>query len=101
MKAWFIFYDGVLVGNPIGYTTAKGARKSLVGSKTWYAVLRQYGGGHMTSKPSADQIACFDYDDEDNMWIFNRERWTRDVWSKYVEDHYKIVEKEFDIIFRD
>ena len=36
MKAFFIFKDGKVIGNPIGYTTEKGAINSLVGSKEWY-----------------------------------------------------------------
>lgn len=99
MKAWFIFKDNALVGYPLGYTTAAGARKSLVGSKDWYAMKRKYGGGHMYSKPSDDKIAYYDY--KDDMWLFNQEKWSKEIWAKYIEDHYKIVEKEFDIVFRD
>ena len=42
MKAFFIFKDGKLVGNPIGYTTIQGAQKSLVGCEDWTKLLAPY-----------------------------------------------------------
>ena len=40
MKAYFIFNkEGNVVGNPIGYTTAKGAEKSLECNDDWYRLV--------------------------------------------------------------
>ena len=42
MKAFFIYRDGKPYGSPTGYTTEKGAKKSLVGCQDWYKVMRPY-----------------------------------------------------------
>ena len=42
MKAFFIFRDGELVGNPIGYTTEKGALKSLDKSIDRFNLRKNY-----------------------------------------------------------
>ena len=34
-------------------------------------------------------------------WLFQREIWSRKIWNQYVKEHYKIIEKEFDIVFKD
>ena len=37
----------------------------------------------------------------ERIWLFQRDKWTRKIWTPYVKEHYKFVEKEFDIIFKD
>ena len=104
MKAIFIFKDDKLVGNPIGYTTIEGAKKSLVGSGDWHEQLDGYKSHkkeeELTEEEKNSGIwkkAAF----TDNLWLFQREVWSRKIWNQYVKEHYKFIEKEFDIVFKD
>ena len=104
MKAIFIFKDDKLVGNPIGYTTIDGAKKSLVGSDDWHEQLDGYESHkkeeELTEEEKNSGIwkkATF----TDNLWLFQREVWSRKIWNQYVKEHYKFIEKEFDIVFKD
>lgn len=104
MKAFFIFKDGKLVGNPIGYTTTQGAQKSLVGCEDWHNLLMPYQSKkkdeELTEEEKKSGIwkkATF----TDNLWLFQREVWSRKIWTPYLKEHYKIIEKEFDIVFKD
>lgn len=101
MKAFFIYKDGGIVGSQVGYTTRKGALKSLVGSVDWYKELRKYEykqPHEITDEDKAEGI--FKQNPIDvGSWCFCREAWSRKIWGKYVEEHYEIVEKEFDIVF--
>jgi hypothetical protein len=103
MKAFFIFKDGELVGSPIGYTTEKGARKSLVGSEDWCDELYKYD--YANACPNAPQelidMGLYEWSEYTNSYLFNREAWSRKIWNKYFNEHYKIIEKEFDIVFKD
>lgn len=104
MKAFFIFRDGELYGNPTGYTTEKGAKKSLVGCEDWHNILQEYTEKHFTKEcpPNQDFIDCnmYEYSEYTESYIFNREVWSRKFWNRYVKEHYKIIEKEFDIVFK-
>ena len=104
MKAIFIFKDDKLVGNPIGYTTIEGAKKSLVGSDDWHEQLDGYKSHKKEEELSEEEKnsgiwkkATF----TDNLWLFQREVWGRKIWNQYVKEHYKFIEKEFDIVFKD
>lgn len=104
MKAIFIFKDGKLIGNPIGYTTIKGAQKSLIGSDDWYEQIKDYQSNRkeeeLTEEEKTSGIwkkATFN----DNLWLFQREVWSRKIWNQFVKEHYKFIEKEFDIVFKD
>lgn len=107
MKAFFIFRDGELFGNPIGYTTEKNAKKSLVGCEDWYRLLREYDLGNATftkeCPPPSDLVQCGmrEYGEYCETYLFKREVWSRKIWTPYAKEHYKIIEKEFDIIFKD
>ena len=104
MKAFFIFKDGKLVGSPIGYTTEKGALKSRVGCEDWYKTLRPYDkhiyGLENISKEQS-KLGLWKYYSTTDHWLFQREIWSRKIWTPYVKEHYKIIEKEFDIVFKD
>ena len=101
MKAFFIFKDGELVGNPIGYTTIQGAKNSLVGSEDWHNLLRPYElkRGELTEEEQKSGIWRQSMFGEG--WLFSRDGWCRKVWSPYVKEHYKFIEKEFDIVFKE
>ena len=103
MKAFFIFKDGELVGSPIGYTTDKGAKKSLVGTDDYMDMLHKYD--YANAEESAPQelidMGMYVWYSSINVYLFNREVWSRKIWTKYLDEHYKIIEKEFDIVFKD
>ena len=103
MKAFFIFKDGELVGSPIGYTTDKGAKKSLVGTDDYMDMLHKYD--YANAEESAPQelidMGMYVWYSSINVYLFNRDVWTRKIWNKYLDEHYKIIEKEFDIVFKD
>lgn len=102
MKAIFIFRDGELIGNPIGYTTVKGAKKSLVGCEDWYKQLRKYNPTIIGyNNLPEDLTGIYRWSEVCNSWFFEREKWSIKVWNTYVNEHYQFVEKEFDIIFKD
>ena len=103
MKAFFIFRDGKLFGNSIGYTTEKGARKALVGCEDWYRELRKYdlGNGLQEVPQESIDMGFYEWADCVNCYLFNREVWSRKIWTPYVKEHYQIIEKEFDIVFKD
>lgn len=103
MKAYFIFKDGELVGSPVGYTSIKGAKKSLVGSEDYCNELHKYD--YANAEVSAPQelidMGMYVWENSINLYLFNREVWSRKIWNKYLDEHYKIIEKEFDIVFKD
>lgn len=103
MKAFFIFKDGELIGSPIGYTTVKGAQKSLVGSEDWSRLHIQYAIYNASKDIPQEMIdsGMFRRSYNNECWLFEREVWTRKVWTPYLKEHYKIIEKEFDIVFKD
>lgn len=103
MKAFFIFKDGELVGSPIGYTSDKGAKKSLVGSEDYCNVLHKYDFANACEKAPQELIdmGLYEWYSSINLYLFNRDVWTRKIWNKYFNEHYKIIEKEFDIVFKD
>lgn len=103
MKAFFIFKDGEVVGSPIGYTTELGAKKALVGTKEWYTELWKYdkGNGKKTVPQESIDLGLYKWSESVQCYLFDRTVWSRKIWNKYVEEHYKIVEKEFDVVFKD
>ena len=104
MKAIFIFKDDKLVGNPIGYTTIEGAKKSLVGSDDWYKQLNRYKSRKKEEELTEEEKTSGLWKKAnftDNLWLFQREAWSRKIWNQFVKKHYKFIEKEFDIVFKD
>ena len=103
MKAFFIFRDGELFGNPIGYTTEKGARKALVGCEDWHRELDRYyiGNGETEVPQESIDMGFYKWGKYVNCYLFDREVWSRKIWTPYVKEHYQIIEKEFDIVFKD
>lgn len=101
MKAFFIFKDGKLVGNPIGYTTKQGAQKSLVGCEDWHKLLAPYSKCDAKEEIPQEMIDSGMFSRYRDSWLLDREKWTRKIWTPYLKEHYEIVEKEFDIVFKD
>ena len=103
MKAFSIFKDGKLVGNPIGYTTTQGAQKSLVGCEDWTKLLAPYSECNAKKDIPQEMIdsGMFRRSYNGECWLLEREKWSRKVWTPYLKEHYKIIEKEFDIVFKD
>lgn len=98
-KAIFIYRDGKLVGNATGYTTEKGARKSLVGCGDWYKVMKPYETYYEKDDIPVEykDMGIYEWSEYTNCWIFRREVWSRKVWNEYVKKHYRFVEKEYNI----
>lgn len=104
MKAFFIFKDGELFGSPIGYTTRNGALKSLVDSEDWHKMLKPYDKnikGYENITEEQNKLGFWKYYQGGDCWLFQRDIWSRKIWTPYVKEHYKIIEKEFDIVFKD
>lgn len=105
MKAYFIFDKrGNVVGNPIGYTTAKGAEKSLECNDDWHRLLRPYNIVYHGRDGLSDELKAtgfYEYSESGQCWLFKRINWEKKIWRPYVKDNYKIVEKEFEIAFKE
>lgn len=99
MKAFFIYRDGKPFGNPTGYTTEKGAKKSLVGCEDWYRLLIPYQQLNAKKEISDEmkEIGFFEWSNYSECWLFNRAKWSRAIWTPYVKKHYEIVEKDYNI----
>ena len=98
-KAIFIYRDGELVGNATGYTTEKGARKSLVGCRDWYNVMKPYKTFYKEDEIPQEykDMGIYEWSKYTNSWLFKREVRSRKVWNEYVKKHYQFVEKDFNI----
>ena len=111
MKAWFIFKDGEVVGNPLGYKNKKAAKiyidinneDHLRLIKETYAKYGQYQG--LEDIPDNLKEGSFfarNFSIEYGFqWFISPQIWETIVWEPYVKEHYKIEEREFDIVFRD
>ena len=99
MKAYFIYRDGKSYGSPVGYTTEKGAKKSLVGSEDWHRELHKYDLGYAVENPPQESIdlGIYVWYQPNNYYVFKREVWSRKIWQKYLKEHYEIKEQEFEI----
>lgn len=102
MKAFFIFRDSELIGNPIGYTTKDEALISLIGCIDWHKCRENYSHFYNQEDiPEEYKINGLYKETFDKRgWIINNENWSRTIWMPYVNEHYNIIEKEFDIVFR-
>ena len=99
MKAVFIYKDGKQVGNPTGYTTVKGAKKSLVGCEDWYRLLTPYVKPRNDNDIPTEWIksGIFEWSEHIESYLFKQEVWSRKVWNEYVKEHYEFIEKEYNI----
>lgn len=100
MKAWFVFRDGVVYGSQVGYSTREGAVKSLRFNDDYNKLIKSYGDYLRNDPPEKNKEFYFKYDTDDPYWHLNRTKWSKKIWQKYVKDHYKILEKEFEIVFK-
>lgn len=104
MKAYFIYKDGKLVGHPVGYTTAEGAKKSLVGSEDWHRELKKYDKWHAHKENPPQELIdmkMYEWSEYTDCWLFERKVWSTKVWNEYVKKHYQFLEKEYEIIVKD
>lgn len=103
MKAWFIFKDGKIVGNLTGYTTEKGAIKSLVGSEDWHKCREAYHHFYLNENIPEEYKTNGMYKQtyDKNAWLIRNEVWSKKIWLPYMKKHYDILEKEFEIVFKD
>lgn len=103
MKAFFIYRDGVLTGNPIGYTTENGAIKSLVGCEDWHKCRNNYRHFYSNEDMPEEYKTNGLYKEmfDKSGWLLNNGKWSKVIWTPYLKEHYNIVEKEFDIVFKE
>ena len=103
MKAWFIFKDGNLIGNPIGYTTEKGARKSLEGCEDWHNCRKKYNHFYKNEDIPEDYKTNGMYEEmfDKSGWLLKNNVWEKKIWKPFVQENYQIVEKEFEIVFKE
>lgn len=99
-KAFFIYRDGKKYGSPTGYTTEKGAKKSLVGCDDWHRLLTPYKVLNGTKEDISEEMKAtgvFVWNKYINCWRLDRKVWSRKIWAPYVKEHYKIVEQGYNI----
>lgn len=95
MKKWFIFKDGKPYGNEVGYTTEKGARKSLVGCAEWINELAKYPYYEKDAIPEdIKNLGIYEWGEYVNCWLLDRRKWSIKVWNPYVKEHYEFKEME-------
>ena len=97
-KAFFIYRNGKPCGNPTGYTTEKGAKKSLVGCDDWYRLLKKYE--YISDEEITDEMkecGMYYWSEYVNEWMLDRKVWSRKIWAPYVKEHYQIIEQDYNI----
>ena len=101
MKAWFIFKDGNMIGYPVGYTTKKRAFKSLEKTDDWKKLREDYPDFILNEDISNTQKNSGCYINIGTGYVFNSKVWNEKIWEPFVQENYQIVEKEFDIVFKE
>ena len=101
MKAWFIFKDGNLIGYPVGYATKKRAFKSLEKTDDWKKLREDYPVFILYENISNTQKNSGCYINTGTGYFFNSKVWNEKIWEPFVQENYQIVEKEFDIVFKE
>lgn len=101
MKAWFIFKDGNMIGYPVGYTTKKRAFKSLEKTDDWKKLREDYPEFISNENISNTQKNSGCYINIGTGYVFNSKVWNEKIWEPFVQENYQIVEKEFDIVFKE
>ncbi len=105
MKAYFIFKDGELVGSPIGYTTCAGAQEYLRVSVEYQDLVRKYYRGTII-KPDHPEfeklvdLGVYKYNKCLQSYCWSKAVWSKKFWQPYFQEHFKIEEKEFEIVFK-
>lgn len=101
MKAWFIFKDGKLIGYPVGYASKKRALNSLKKTDDWTKLREDYPDFISNENISNKQKNSGFYINIGTGYIFNNKVWYEKIWEPFVQENYQIVEKEFDIVFKE
>lgn len=101
MKAWFIFKDGNIIGYPVGYTTKKRAFKSLEKTDDWKKLREDYPDFISNENITNKQKNSGCYINTGTGYFFNSKVWNEKIWEPFVQENYQIVEKEFDIVFKE
>lgn len=99
MKKFFVFKNGQIIGSQIGYTTYKGALKSLIGTNDWYEQLLPYQNYNAKTEISKDlqNTGFYKRSIDDTCWLFIRSKWLKEIWYPFVKEKYQIIEKEYKI----
>lgn len=103
MKAFFIFKDGELFGSPIGYTRESGAKKALTAIPEYHELMKGYKEIIPASKMT-DELkkgGMYEYSVYQDCYLLKKNTWTTKVWNPFVKENYQILEKEFEIVFKD
>lgn len=107
MKAYFIFKDGELVGSPIGYKTEDEAQIDIDKSDEYKELYKKYkildSGFIGDNNPFFEKClgtGCYRFNPKLGWYQFDKEIWKNKIWIPYVNEHFKIIEKEFEIIFK-
>lgn len=109
MKAWFIIKDGKIINSITGYTSEEGALKSLakLSNPDYNNLVKNIYPHRIDSKISNEKKKyynqCFDYDGN-KVFIRNvtddSTEFRKNVIYPYLKEYYQIVEKEFEIVFK-
>lgn len=104
MKAWFIIKNNSeVIGNPVGYTTKKGAMNGLIGKEDWIKMRTKYPQyipiEEMTEELKNSGIYYVNF--SKTGYICQNKDWLEKFWNPFVKQNIQFVEKEFEIIFKD
>ena len=103
MKAWFIFKkNGGVIGNPVGYTTKKGAIKGLIGKEDWNNLRLKYPHFIPIEEMTEElkNIGIYYLNVNKTGYICQNKDWMEKIWQPFVEQNFSFYEKEFTIFFK-
>jgi hypothetical protein len=117
MKAWFVMKDGEVVGNPLGYKSERSAKKYIYNcddrSDKWFEYSqvtygKYYGAEDIPEGLKESGIFAYQYSMPSFMgltptrggWFVSYPVWEKNVWKPYVQEHYEIREREYEIVFK-
>lgn len=98
MKNYFIFKkeDNTIVGNHFGYFTKEAAVDDF---KLYY--FRDLNIPYfLVNKPTNEQSIYYTKLKLDK-WKFDFDKWTEHIFNPFFESNYKVIKREFKIVFTD
>lgn len=103
MKAWFIFKNGEPIGNITGYTNENGAIKALNRTDD-YKNLRVKYPFFIPKEKMTEELKntgiYYEGGYYKEAYICSNKDWVEKIWEPFVKQNIQIIEKEFEIVFK-
>ena len=100
MKAYFVFSkkDNSIIGNHFGYFTKEAAVNDF---KLHY--FRDLNIPYfLVNKPTNEQSTYYTkLKTKLDKWKFDFDKWTEHIFNPFFESNYKVIKREFKIVFTD